>query len=95
MNREQSIELLNATHDFPCPYMFKVIGLSDDGFVDRVVAAVREALEHYEETPPHTTRQTPHGKHVSVTLEPTLLSAEQVLLVYQRIGTVSGIVMTM
>jgi putative lipoic acid-binding regulatory protein len=94
MNREQSIELLNATHDFPCEYTFKVIGSSRDEFVGRVVAVVRQAMGPDQEVP-YSTRKTPAGKHVAVTLQPTVASAEQVLDVYGHIATVSGIVLTM
>jgi putative lipoic acid-binding regulatory protein len=40
-----SAELLENTHEFPGPYMFKVIGRSDDGFVALVVA-VAVLLRH-------------------------------------------------
>ena len=94
MNHAQSIELLNATHDFPCPYMIKVIGLSADGFVERIVEAVQEALGDDDE-PAYTLRRTPGGKHVAITLEPVVASAEDVLIVYESIRAVSGIVLTM
>ena len=32
-----SIEVLEAHHSFPGPYMFKVIGVADDRFTGRVV----------------------------------------------------------
>ena len=44
MEQLPAIELLESTHQFPGPYMFKVIGRVDNGFVARVVAAVREEL---------------------------------------------------
>lgn len=93
MEREDSLELLNATHTFPCSFTIKVIGLAENNFEDRVVEVVREAL-HVKEVP-FSTRETPKKKHVAVTLEPELKSAEQVLLLYERIKSVTGIVMTM
>jgi putative lipoic acid-binding regulatory protein len=87
-----SIELLESTHAFPCPYMFKVIGRVEDGFVARVVAAVRDELAE-EVDPPHSTRSTAGGRHVSVTLEPTVQTARQVLAVYRRVRTLRGLVM--
>ena len=39
-----SVELLEAHHAFPGPYMFKAIGRTENGFVARTVAAVREEL---------------------------------------------------
>ena len=38
------LELLEKTHQFPGPYMFKAIGRVENGFAARVVAAVREEL---------------------------------------------------
>jgi putative lipoic acid-binding regulatory protein len=87
-----SIELLEETHTFPGPYMFKVIGRVDDGFVARVVAAVRDELEEATD-PPYKLRHTQNGRHVSVTLEPQVESVFQVLAVYSRIRETTGLVM--
>ena len=86
-----AIELLEATHTFPCEYMFKVIGKVDRAFVARVVAAVREALV-MEEDPPFRTRETPNGKHVAVTLTPTVRNPYDVLAVYRRVQGLPGVV---
>ena len=72
--------------------MFKVIGKSDNGFVGRTVAAVRDELANAID-PPYSVRQTPGGKHVSVTLEVQVRSAEQVLAVYRRMVRLTGLVM--
>lgn len=87
-----SIELLENTHNFPCPYMFKVIGRVEDGFVARVVAAVRDELA-VPADPPYKFREATGGRHVSVTLEPTIQTAHQVLAVYRRIRHMAGLVM--
>src|SRR5262245_2234006 len=92
VNEFTPTELLEKTHDFPCPYMFKVIGKADDGFVARVVGAVREELAGGID-PPYHLREAVGGRHVSVTLEPTVWNAEQVLAIYRRLGALSGIVM--
>ncbi len=85
------LELLNQTHQFPCAYVFKAIGKVEAGFAARVVAGVREELNH-EADPPHRFRQSSSGKHVSVTLEPLVDSAEQVLAVYTRISNIDGLI---
>lgn len=92
MNSLLSIELLESTHDFPCTYVLKVIGKSDDGFVGRVVAAVRDHLE-LEVDPPYRVRGTTGGRHVSITLEPVVNSAWDVLAIYGRIQEIDGLVM--
>jgi putative lipoic acid-binding regulatory protein len=92
MGDQVSIELLENTHRFPGPYMFKVIGRVENGFVARVVAAVREELAERVD-PPFSVRETAGGRHVSVTLEPQVQTAQQVLAVYRRIRQMAGLVM--
>lgn len=89
-----SIELLENTHIFPGQYMFKIIGRVEGGFVARVVAEVREELESPID-PPYRVRETAGGRHVSVTLEPTVQTAGQVLAVYRRLQTLTGLVMVL
>ncbi len=85
-----AIELLENNHEFPGPYLFKVIGRVDNGFVARVVAAVRDELAQ-EIDPPFKVRQSTGGKHISITLEPTVQTAHQVLAVYRRIRQTAGL----
>jgi putative lipoic acid-binding regulatory protein len=92
MTEERSIELLESTHQFPCPYMFKVIGRFENGFVGRVVAAVREALAH-DTNPPFRVRQSAGGRHLSITLEPVVRTGHEVLAVYRRIKQTQGMLM--
>jgi putative lipoic acid-binding regulatory protein len=87
-----AIELLEALHSFPGPYMFKVIGRADAGFVARVVAAVREELAHSTD-PPYRVRQAVGGRHIAITLEPRVQTGRQVLAVYRRIQKMAGLVM--
>ena len=92
MEHLPSIELLESTHVFPGQYMFKIIGRVEDGFVARVVAGVRDELAA-EVDPPYRVRETAGGRHVSVTLEPMVQTASQVLAVYRRLRTLTGMVM--
>jgi hypothetical protein len=87
-----SIELLREAHSFPGAYVFKAIGRSDDGFAARVVAAVRDELK-LEIDPPYRCREAVGGRHVAVTLEPVLESAEAVLAVYRRLMKTPGLVL--
>jgi putative lipoic acid-binding regulatory protein len=92
MNRIPPLELIESTHDFPGAYMFKVIGKADGAFPARVVATVREELA-VEVDPPYHLREAIGGRHVSVTLEPVVSGAEQVLAIYRRLSTLEGLVM--
>lgn len=94
MERLPSLELLENTHSFPGFYTFKVIGKVDKGFLARVITQVRDALE-LDEDPPFTFRQTQNGKHMAITLEPRVISAQQVLNVYHRVQGMEGLVMLM
>src|SRR5262245_53503189 len=86
-----AIELLESTHQFPCPYLFKVIGKNEQGFVARTVAAVRDAVEAEVDTP-FKVREAAGGRHVAVTLEVPVERAEQVLAVYRRVQKLAGLV---
>jgi uncharacterized protein len=87
-----AIELLEATHQFPGPYMFKAIGRSENGFVARAVAAVREELAGAID-PPFSVREAVGGRHVSVTVTPDVRSAYDVLAIYRRMRALAGLVM--
>lgn len=85
-------ELLESVHKFPCAFVFKAVGTADGDFVSSVIAVIRGELE-LEFDPPFETRETPSGRHVSVTVTPWVESADQVLLVYEQIRDVAGLVM--
>lgn len=85
-------ELLEATHDFPCAYTFKVIGSSNDVFVQDVVAAVRRGLS-LEFDPPFQSRETAGGRHIALTFEPIAHDPEQVLAVYAEIQKTEGVIL--
>jgi putative lipoic acid-binding regulatory protein len=87
-----AIELLEANHTFPGPYLFKVIGRVENGFVARVVAAVRDELAESVD-PPFKVREAVGGRHVSVTIEPTVQTPHQVLAVYRRVRKLAGLVL--
>lgn len=87
-----SLEVLEANHEFPCNFTFKAIGAAEDSFVGRVLSAVREELPAGSE-PPFSTRSTAAGRHISVTIEPSVDSAEHVIRIYQSLHRIEGLVM--
>ena len=87
-----TIELLESTHSFPGGYMFKIIGRAEGNFVGRAVAAVRGHLSEASE-PPFSSRKTSSGAHVSVTIEPSVDSAHDVLAIYETLKHLEGLVM--
>jgi putative lipoic acid-binding regulatory protein len=84
------LELLQQTHTFPGPYHLKAIGKSDHDFRQRVVDAVREVLGVEA---PSEVRETPGGRHISVSLDLNVESAEQVLAIHHRLKKLDGLVM--
>jgi putative lipoic acid-binding regulatory protein len=92
--REESIERLNQTHDFPQPVMVKAIGQNENEFETRVADAVCETLQ-LDNQPIYRTRLAKSGNHIAVTLEPVFQSAEEVLAVYEALRAIEGVVMLM
>ena len=85
-----SVELLESVHPFPGSYQIRAIGSSDNDFAARVVAVVQEELAGPGELD-HSVRFTKAGRHVSVTLDITVQSADQVRTIYARLHEVSGL----
>ena len=92
LNLDQLRELLETTHRFPGGYTIKVIGRADDDFADRVVAVARERLGRPGDVQT-TCRATPHGRHVSVTVQLSVITADEVLVVYEALQAVQGVTM--
>lgn len=88
----ETLRLLEETHSFPCPYLFKVIGLPENNFVGRVLAAVRSELDEDAE-PPFSSRRSSKGRHVSVSIEPTVREGRQVMRIYRNLQGLDGVEM--
>jgi putative lipoic acid-binding regulatory protein len=87
-----TVDLLEKAHAFPCPYLFKIIGKADGGLLAQAIAVVREELL-MEVDPPYRVRETAGGRHLSVTTEPIVQSAQQVVAIYRRLQILDGLVM--
>ena len=85
-----SVELLESTHVFPGVYRMKAIGRSDDDFEGRVVAAVVSLLAA-ESDLDYSVRSTPGGRHVAVTLDVSVQTAEQVRSIYAEVRELEGL----
>ena len=90
MDHRPSEDLLESSHPFPGTYQIKAIGTPEDDFVGRVVEAVVSELATPEELD-HKIRVTPGGRHVSLTMEMNVQSAEQVRAIYARLRDVKGL----
>jgi len=89
-SRESSIETLEETHSFPCPYQFKVIGTNSEEFIAQVVQ-VGVNVVGADAEPEVTTRESSGGKYVSVSMELEVADAETILDVYERVRTIDEV----
>ncbi len=90
MDHVPSEDLLHSVHAFPGSYQIKAIGLAEDDFEARVVEAVVTELATPGELET-SVRVTPGGRHVSLTMEMTVQSADQVRAIYAKIREVKGL----
>lgn len=93
-NFDSLIESLEINHQFPGLYTFKVIGGNPASFARSVILAVADELS-LDDEPPYSVKQTPNGRHVSVTLTLTVETPRDVVRVYQRLKTLDDLVMLM
>ena len=87
-----SIELLKATHRFPGPYTFKLIGHSQELQVAGVLALVKEHLGTTED-PPHRVRESEKQNHIALTLEITVTRPEEIIALYEKLIEVPGLIL--
>ena len=88
--REPSIETLEETHSFPCPYQFKVIGDNSEEFVAQVVQ-VGVNLGGEESEPEVSTRESSSNNYVSVTMVVEVEDAEMILDIYDGVKSLDGV----
>lgn len=90
MDHRPSVDLLESVHPFPGVYKIKAIGKADNDFESRVVEAVCSNLAARSDLD-YTVRVTPGGRHVAITLDITVQSAEQVREIYADLRDVKGL----
>lgn len=88
------MQLIEEMHEFPGPYMLKVIGKTGGSFEADVIATTREVLQ-LDADPEHSKKSTPNGKHISLTLDFIVESVEQLEKLFDRIKQIDDVVMTM
>ena len=85
-----SVELLESTHLFPGVYRIKAIGRTEDDFERRVVEAVVSHLAAPSDLD-FSVRTTKGGRHVALTLDISVQTAEQVRSIYAEVREVHGL----
>jgi uncharacterized protein len=90
MDHRPSVELLESIHPFPGVYQIKAIGRAAGDFESRVVEAVCSRLAARSDLD-YSVRSTPSGRHVALTLDISVQTAEQVRAIYAEIREVEGL----
>jgi putative lipoic acid-binding regulatory protein len=85
-----SVELLESTHLFPGVYRIKAIGRVDGDFERRVVDAVVSQLPARSDLD-YSVRTTPGGRHIALTLDICVQTAEQVRSIYAEVREIEGL----
>jgi uncharacterized protein len=87
------IERLEAAHEFPCRYTFKVIARNGQDVVEAARAVV---LSVFPEVIPETSRrESSRGRHQSITLIVPVPDARSVARIYQRLHALVGVHMVL
>lgn len=93
MDREHDLELLRNNHEFPCPYVFRIV--LKPAAVASVVAVVSAAVGGGSSVQEVTSRESRTGKYVSVRMKIFVPSAESVLEVYALLREQSDVITTL
>lgn len=89
-SRAPARELLEATHQFPGPYLIKAFGPATELFRVAVEAAAREAVGGRLEL---SERISSKGNSICITLTLTAHDVDEVVLAYERLHEVSELKM--
>lgn len=92
MSNMPSIELLESTHNFPCHFVFKVIGNPKDQFAERIRQAV-DSLMPANHGATFAVRPSSKGRHISVSVDVIVASAETVQRLYEQFLKLDGLEM--
>ena len=84
-----SLGLLNESHSFPGPFVFKLIGANTEAFATAAREAIARVVAPTDPGTPFVRRST-HGEHQALTFTVQAASAEQVLAVYEALKNVPG-----
>ncbi|KIX11550.1 DUF493 domain-containing protein [Dethiosulfatarculus sandiegensis] len=85
------LKTLEKNHDFPCTYMFKVIGFYREDLKNDVHKAAEKVLGPLDSSFHPTARPSKNNKYLAVTLDVEVKDAQQVLDVYAGLKALKGL----
>lgn len=88
---EEFRQKLEAAHEFPCNYTFKLFGPNDSSFDDAAKAVVRRHLP--DVTPQVSSRVSSKANHQCLTLILPVVSADKVIDMYADFHRLDGLKM--
>ena len=86
--RQRFVDTLNAAHEFPVRYTFKLIGDNNPALVDEALKVLKTIIPHAQ--PEITRRESDKGKHQSITMVVEVPSAETVHDIYEQFRGLPG-----
>lgn len=89
-DRERSLELLRAAHEFPGPFQFRIV--IHPGREGDVLAVLRASLGRDDAIGDVSTRASRNGRFLSLRATVQVLQAEEVLVVYGVLRQVEGVI---
>ena len=89
-DRERSLELLRAAHEFPGPYVFRVV--IHPGKEPLVLGAMTDALTGTDPISDVDKRASRNGRFLSLRVTASLEAAEEVLAIYAALKAVDGVI---
>lgn len=91
-DRQRLLELLRDQHSFPTAHRVQVIVRNEDATVDAVLVALAAQVTLEGEAIRHVRQPSRNGTYVSLRVHVPVAAAEDVLLIYERLGQLEGVI---
>ena len=88
----ETIATLEEHHEFPGAYMFKVIAFHTEDLERRVSRAAAKGMDDATAALNLRSRGSRNRRYTSVTLEPVVQDASQVLAIYEELRKIEGLI---
>ena len=90
--RQEALELLDTTRRFPCDYDISVVALNTEDVARAVRTAVESGLSAPLPDSAYTCHRSSAGRYASHRVTVPCRTAEEVMLLFERVRAVPGVV---